>query len=140
MKKVEAGGTRRSPARRVLPMALLAALSAHAPADAQQARPDQQDPTPEELHQIACVVAQHAAIAAAMERGEGPLLVVSGREVGPVERPQRPCPEDPQLPRNATEFRYIRPHSAPELFGPRGKNGAILLDLQPRTRARAPGR
>jgi hypothetical protein len=87
--------------------------------------------TAAELHQIACYVLEVPEVRAAFDRGAPPLLVVSGRELGPLPRPTAPCPLRPSLPRGATEFRIIRPHTAPQFYGERGRNGAVLVDLPP---------
>ena len=84
-----------------------------------------------ELHQITCYVLEVPEVQRAVDAGAGPLLVVSGREMGPLRRPASPCPERARLPRGVREFRIIRPHTAPQFFGERGRNGAVLVDLPP---------
>jgi hypothetical protein len=113
------------PARIVAAGIALACTLAGAPAAAQDAV------TAAELHQITCHVLEVPEVRTAVEAGAGPLLVVSGREIGPLRRPASPCPERARLPRGVTEFRIIRPHAAPALFGERGRNGAVLVDLPP---------
>lgn len=103
----------------------LACALADAPAAAQDVV------TAAELHQITCHVLEVPEVRAAVDAGAGHLLVVSGREIGPLRRPASPCPERARLPRGLTEFRIIRPHAAPQLFGERGRNGAVLVDLPP---------
>jgi hypothetical protein len=82
-----------------------------------------------ELREIACYVLLVPNVRAAVEVGAGPLLVVSGREMGHLRMPPEPCPAQRRLPRGATEFRIIAPHAAPQLYGERGRNGAVLVDL-----------
>lgn len=87
--------------------------------------------TSEEVQQITCYVMQVPEIRAAVEAGSGPLLVVTGREIGTLRMPASPCPERPRLPRGLTEFRIIAAHTAPQFYGTRGRNGAVLVDLPP---------
>ncbi len=109
-----------------LPLALAAAAVLAHPVQAQ-------DPlTPAEVHQVACAVMQLPPVRAALQAGNGPLLVVSGLEAGHLRRPEAPCPEGAPLPRGATEFRYLRPHAAQDAYGERGQHGAILVDVPPR--------
>lgn len=90
--------------------------------------------TAAELHQIACYVLEVPQVSAAVDAGAAPLLVVSGQEMGPLRRPTAACPPRPRLPRGATEFRIIRPNTAPQFYGERGRNGAVLVDLPPARR------
>lgn len=116
-----------TPLRAVLLAATAVSLTAASttPAD------DGQEPvTPAELRQIACVTMRSIPpVRASIEAGNGPLLVVSGREAGVLRRPSPPCTGAEELPRGASEVRYIRPHTAPDLYGARARHGAILIDL-----------
>lgn len=87
--------------------------------------------SPAELHQITCTALQLPFVRAAVERGAGPLLIITGRDYGVVRAPAEPCPAQPQLPRGASEIRFIRPNTAPQMYGDRGVNGALLVDLPP---------
>lgn len=91
--------------------------------------------TPAELHQITCFVLQAPHVRAAVERGAAPLLVVSGRQMGPLRMPSATCPERPALPRGVTEFRIIRPNTAPQFYGEQGRHRAVLVDLPPAARS-----
>jgi hypothetical protein len=62
-------------------------------------------------------------------------LVVSGRVLGPLRMPASPCPARTALPRGVTEFRIVAAHTAPQLYGERGRNGAVLVDLPPAPRS-----
>jgi hypothetical protein len=84
-----------------------------------------------ELQQITCHVLTVPNVRAAVEAGTPPLLVVSGREMGYLRMPAAPCPARSRLPRGVTEFRIIAAHTAPQLYGERGRNGAVLVDLPP---------
>lgn len=103
----------------------LAACMACSPAAAQQA------PSAAEVQQITCFVLTVEKLRLAVEAGTPPLLVVSGRELGPLRMPSAPCPPRPRLPRGLTGFRIIAPHTAPQFYGERGRNGAVLVDLPP---------
>lgn len=94
-------------------------------------RPHQDGVSPAELHQITCAALQLPFVRAAVERGAGPLLIITGRDYGVVRTPAEPCPAQPQLPRGASEIRFIRPNTAPQMYGARGVNGALLVDLPP---------
>lgn len=113
-------------ARTLLAAAAVAAFSAATPAHAQT------DLTEAEIQQITCVSLQLPIVRTLIDAGNGPLLVVSGRELGHLRAPSRPCGSEASLPRGASEFRFIQPHSAPALYGERGKHGAVLVDLPPR--------
>ncbi len=103
----------------------LACCAAASPAAAQQAA------SPAEMHEITCYLVTVEEIRTAMEAGSAPLLVVSGREIGALRMPSAPCPARPRLPRGLTEFRIIAPHAAPQFYGERGRNGAVVVDLPP---------
>jgi hypothetical protein len=90
--------------------------------------------TAADIHQITCHVMTVPDVAAAIRAGAGPLLVVSGRVLGPLRMPAAPCPARTALPRGVTEFRIVAAHTAPQLYGERGRNGAVLVDLPPAPR------
>lgn len=96
------------------------------------AAPPQEVVTPAEMHQIRCVAMELPFIRTAMERQAPPLLIISGRDYGPLAAPAEPCPSNATLPRNTAEMQFIRPNTAPSIYGPRGVNGALIIDLPPR--------
>jgi hypothetical protein len=87
--------------------------------------------TAAEVQEITCYVLQVPRVRTAVEAGAGPLLVVSGREIGFLRMPVASCPERPRLPRGVTEFRILASHTAPQFYGARGRNGVVLVDLPP---------
>lgn len=91
----------------------------------------QEGVTAAEVQQITCHVMTVPDVRAAIQAGSGPLLVVSGRVIGPLRMPSSPCPPRTALPRGVTEFRIVAAHTAPQLYGERGRNGAVLVDLPP---------
>lgn len=118
-------------------LALSALALSAAPAAAQQGPA----PTADELHRITCVLLQLPPVRDALAADPaGPLLIVSGHELGRVRPPAQPCPDVPELPPGATDLRYIRPHAAVPLYGPeKGKAGVMLLELAPPGASPTPG-
>ena len=64
-----------------------------------------------------------------LDQGRTPAVIVSGRVVGFLQRPDEPCPDPAALPDSIGEIRFIRPAIAREIRGKVGADGLLIVDL-----------
>lgn len=83
----------------------------------------------DELQQIWCSVLTVPQVRAAVEEGKAPRVLVNEEDHGTVRIPEEPCPEEPSLPRDAQQFRIIRPREALDLYGSKGRHGVVHVDV-----------
>ena len=64
-----------------------------------------------------------------LDQGRTPAVIVSGRVVGFLQKPEEPCPDPAPLPASMGEIRFIRPAIARESRGKVGADGLLIIDL-----------
>lgn len=78
---------------------------------------------------VACAAAQLFSGERPFADERRPLLVVNGQRAGRVSPPVGACPSSPRLPGNAREIRYVKQAAAIKVWGPDGKDGAVVIDM-----------
>lgn len=99
----------------------------HQPLTAQGTAAAQDDPA---LARAQCAALLIPRVRQAVDSGRPPLLILAGKDRGPLTKP-RQCPDSATLARRTPEIRVIRPFAAGDLYGERGKHGAVLMDAAP---------